>query len=90
MPSLTMWAGSFLSIPLPIEGDASLGDVTLVYIEETGDRPQRGGLACTVGTEKSDDLPVTNLDGEAAKHQHDVVVDDLEIGDFEHRSPLLG
>ena len=72
--------GDFVASP----SDTALGDVAIVHVEEARYRPHRAGLACTVRAQQGDDLSLGHLDREAAQHQDDLVVDDFEVGDFEH------
>ena len=83
-----MAAALHLVEALAVERDRALRDHAVVDVEQAGDRPQRGGLAGPVGAEQGDDLAVGHDQREAAQHQDHLVVDDLEVGDLQHRAAL--
>ena len=58
-------------------------------IEQAGHGPDHGGLAGSVGAEEGDDAPLRDLEADPLEHEDDVLVDDLEVLDSEHRGPLL-
>ncbi len=57
---------------LTLEHDAAASDLAILALEQTGDRVQRGGLACPVGPEKSNDASLLNLHTDAVENQEGV------------------
>ncbi len=64
-----------------VQLDLTLGDVSVVDVEEAGNGPQDGGLAGSVGAEEGHDLAVGDLERNPPQHQDDVVVNDFEVLD---------
>ena len=73
---------------LPFPRDRSLGGLAFVHVKQARDGADRGGLAGTVGPEKSDDVTFGDFDGQATQNEDYFVVNDLEVGDFEQESIL--
>jgi hypothetical protein len=68
-----------------VQLDPALGDLTPVQAEQPGHGPQGGGLAGAVGAEKGHDGAVGHREADPLEDQQDVVVDDLQVRDGEHR-----
>ena len=47
---------------LPVESDRPLGDLPVVEVEQTADRPKCRGLTRSVGTQQGHDLAVTDVE----------------------------
>ncbi len=75
---------------LAVEAHRAFRDLALVDVEQAPDSPQRGRLAGPVGSEERHDLAVRHLDGQAAQDEDHLVVDDLQVCDFEHARSSCG
>jgi hypothetical protein len=56
-----------------------------VQAEQAGQGPQGRGLAGAVGAEEGDDGAVGHREADPLEDQQDVVVDDFQVLDGEHR-----
>ena len=72
---------------LAVESDLALRYVALVNIEQTGNRPDCGGLARPVGAQESDDLPIRDLETDSTQHENYAVVNNLYA--FDGQQPDL-
>ena len=70
---------------LAVEDDLAAGDFAVLGLEQSGDRLQRRRLAGAVGAEQGHDRALRHLEAQAAQHQDDVVVDDLDVAHAEQR-----
>src|SRR5262249_41181478 len=73
--------------PLAEELDAAGVNLALLDPEDAGDRLEQGGLPGTVGAQDGDDGAGRHLDRHALQHQDDVLIDDLDVVDFQHGAP---
>jgi hypothetical protein len=71
------------------ELDRALGDLAALDPEQVGDRFQRGGLAGAVGAQERDHAAFGHAQRDAAQHQDDAVVDDLDVVDDQQRPGRL-
>ena len=69
---------------LAVEAHRTLRDLARVDVEQPADGPQGGRLAGAVGAQERHDVAVRHLDGQAAQDEDHLVVDDLQVCDFEH------
>ncbi len=68
-----------------LEQDLAARDLAVLGLEQPRDRLQRRRLAGAVGAEQRHDRALGHVEAEAAQHQDDVVIDDLDVGDAEQR-----
>ena len=85
MPRRTIWSGLDAVEALAAEADVAARDLAFLGLQQAGDGLQRGGLAGAVGAEQGDDLALRHRQRQAAQHEDDVVVDDLDVVDLEQR-----
>ena len=83
MPRRTILSGSMPLMLFAGEADVAARDRAVLGLQQAGDRFERGRFAGAIGAEQGDDLAFRHLEAEAAQHQDDVVVDDLDVVDRE-------
>ncbi len=70
---------------LAVEHDLAARDLAVLGLEQARDRLQRRRLAGAIGAEQRDDRALGHLEAQAAQHQDDVVIDDLDVAHAEQR-----
>jgi hypothetical protein len=82
MPSRVISWGRTVFDPAAVEGDAAVGDASVVDAEETGNGAQRRRFAGTVGAEDGDDLSTPHVEADALNRGDGAVIDDFELLDL--------
>jgi len=59
----------------------------LLRAQQTGDRFERRRFARSISAQKSHNLPLFDLDGDAAQDQDHVTVDHFNVIEFQHQTP---
>src|SRR5215831_14346043 len=74
---------------LAIELHDTLGDLAPLGRQQPGNGLQRGRLAGAVGPEEGHHAPLGHLQREPLDHQDDIAIDDLDIFQRQHTTPLI-
>ena len=83
MPILAIFSARHLVDALAHEFDRAVGDLTVLVVEQAGDRLEGGALAGAVGPQQGHDAAFGDLDGNAFDHEDDLVVFDLDVVDLQ-------
>ncbi len=68
-----------------VEADVAVADKAVLRLEQTADGPQRSGFAGPVGAQQGNHIAAGHLQTHTAQHLHDVVVNHLDVVDFQQR-----
>ena len=79
--------GPHLVNALSVKLDATAGDLAILGAQQAGNRSERCGFACPVGSQEGHNLPLLDLNGDAAQDEDHVTVDHFNVVDFQHQTP---